>query len=384
MKSRDRKLLIKPKHLEAVNKASACRTDKLGIAVFCCKGCGSTVYVARSCKHRFCGRCGNADTIRWAGKMLSTLLNMKHHHIVSTLPQPFRYLAKMNGTLLFDLLFKSSAEVIKSWFKSRHKLRPGIVSVLHTAGSDLKFHPHIHMIVSGGGQDISTKSYRRLEGDYLCPQKFFGAQLRIKFQQELIKLFDREKIKTPKSIGDHKSFVSWLYRIKQKHWVVSIQKPLEDIKQIVGYVGRYTKRACLSEYKIVEIGKTIKFKYNDYKNTPRGERPRQAIKELTPYEFLDELLQHVPEKRYRMVRYFGIYNSLHMNKIPKGLRARVKEEAIEVADNFEWGEFEQFRKALIRSGKADPLFCKVCNQSMVLVAVHLKGKVINIFEYDSS
>jgi hypothetical protein len=166
--------------------------------------------------------------------------------------------------------------------------------------------------------------------------------------------------------------------------VVSIQKPLEDIKQIVGYVGRYTKRACLSEYKIVEIGKMIKFKYNDYKNTPRGERPRQAIKELAPYEFLDELLQHVPEKRYRMVRYFGIYNSLHMNKIPKGLRAQVKEEAIEVADNFEWGEFEQFRKALIGSGKADPLFCKVCNQSMVLVAVHLKGKVINIFEYDSS
>lgn len=370
--------------MEAVNKASSCRTDKLGVAVFCCTGCGTTVSVHRSCKHRFCGRCGNADTIRWAGKMLSTLLKMKHHHIVSTLPQPLRYLAKMNGKLIFDLLFKCSAEVIKSWFKARHNLRPGIVSVLHTAGSDLKFHPHIHMIVSGGGQDIETKGYRSLEGDYLCAQKFFGEQLRIKFQQGLIKLYDKGKIKTPGSIGDHDGLVSWLYRIKQKHWVVSIQKPLEDIKQIVGYVGRYTKRACLSEYKITEVGKTIKFKYNDYKNTARGEAPRQAIKELHPYEFLDQLLQHVPDKSYRMVRYYGLYNSLHINKIPKELRARQKEEEIAVEDNFEWGEFEQYRKALIRSGKGDPLFCSDCNQSMILVAIMLKGKVINVFEYDSS
>lgn len=384
LRSKERKLVIKDKHLEAVNKAIACQTDKLGIAVFACKSCGDTVNIPRSCKHRFCSRCGNAETMRWADNVLSSLLDMKHHHIVATLPQPFRFLSKMNGNLFYDLLFQASAEVIKSWFTSRHKLRPGIVSTLHTAGSDLKHHPHVHMIVSGGGQDIETKAYRELEGDYLCPQKFFGEQLRIKFQVRLIKLFDEGKIKTPDRISAHKSFVSWLYDIKQKHWVVSIQKPLADLGQIVGYVGRYTKRACLSEYKIIEIGKTVKFKYNDYKNTPRGEKPREGIRELSPYEFLDELLQHVPDKRYRMVRYFGIYNSLHLKKIPEELRGQQKIEEIEIDENFEWGEFEEFRKSMIRSGKSDPLFCSTCKESMVLVLIQLKGKTITVTADDTS
>ena len=384
VKSSDRKLFLTDKHFEAVNKASACRTEKLGIAVFCCEGCGDTQYIFRSCKHRFCSRCGMSDTMKWADKTLSHLLDFKHHHIVFTLPKPFRKLSKKNGNLLSDLLFTTSAQVIKSWFNARHQVNVGIVSVLHTAGSDLKYHPHVHMIVSGGGQIIQTQEYKEIEGDYLCPQKFFGKQFRIKFTQALIKLYDQGKLKTFRSITTHTEFVNWLYKIKQKNWVVSVQKPLKDVAQIVGYVGRYTKRSCISEYKIIEAGETIKFKYNDYKNSVRGQKPVQAIREMTPIDFFDELLQHVPDKRYRMVRYYGIYNAFHMHKIPKELRAEVKEDSTEYPEDYDWGPFEEFRKTMFRLGKPDPLYCSTCKRDMTWQHVLLKGKIIKMKAYEDS
>ena len=316
--------------------------------------------------------------------MLSRLMNIKHFHVVTTLPKALRSLAKLNGNDLYDLLFRTSAEVLKSWFKAKHKLMPGIVSVLHTAGSDLKFHPHVHMIVSGGGQLIGSGEYESLKSDFLCEQQFLGRQLKIKYQSKLIRLYEKGKLKTPLRIQEKKDLVNWLYNINQKHWIVSIQKPLEDIHQIIGYVGRYTKRACISEYKIAEVGQSIKFRYHDYKNTPRGEKPLEAIKSLSPAEFLDELLQHVPTKRYRMVRYYGLYNSVYLNNIPQSYKATFEAEKLPEEDDFEWGEFEAYRKSLIRSGRPDPLYCQTCKQDMILIGILFKGKFKSVFEYDSS
>ena len=105
---------------------------------------------------------------------------------------------------------------------------------------------------------------------------------------------------------------------------------------------------------------------------------------MSPASFLDELLQHVPDKGYQMVRYYGIYNSRHLNKIPTSLRSIVKAEEIKFEEDYEWGEFELYRKSLIRSGQSDPLYCQSCEQSMKWVGILLKGKFISIEDYDSS
>jgi len=287
--------------------------------------------------------------------------------------------------MLHNLLFKTSAAVIKSWFGVRHEVKPGIISVLHTAGSDLKYHPHVHMIVTRGGQEMEdSEVYREIGGNYLCPQYFLGKQLRIKFQQALIKLYDSGALKVGNGITSHSQFVSWLYRVKKDQWVVSIQPALEDPSHIVSYVGRYSKRTCLSEYKILEVGEVIRFEYKDYKHTPKGEKPRIGIRSMSPALFLNELLQHVPDKGYQMVRYYGIYNSRHLNKIPQCLRTEVKGDTIELAADYEWGEFELYRKSLILSGRPDPLYCEACQRSMVWVGILLKGEFINIEDYDSS
>jgi hypothetical protein len=241
------------------------------------------------------------------------------------------------------------------------------------------------MLVLAGGKDLEHGNYQILEKNFLTNQQFFGKQLKIKFNQELIKAFKKGILKTPNKIKDEKKFINFLYNIKQDHWIVSIQKPLDDVEQIVRYVGRYTKRACISEYKIEEIQPNIKFKFNDYKNTPRGEKPKVAIKQMKPFEFLDQLLQHVPNKRFMMVRYFGLYNSRYLKHIPKHLKLDIKIIEFDEENVFDINtEFWQYRNAFIKAGKPDPLYCTFCKQDMIFYAIKYKNKIINNPTYDDS
>jgi len=372
--SPDKKLYLDSKHWLAINKIRTCRTSRIGVTVFQCDGCGKSHYMFRSCKHRFCGSCGVDSTYAWSRQTLSRLLNMKHHHVVTTLPSALRHLSQLNGDLLHSLLFQSSSDLLKSWFCAKHNLLPGIVSVLHTAGSDLKYHPHVHMILSGGGQDLDTGEYRELPGSYLCAQRFLGKQLRIKFELGLLSLYKKGLLVVPDRIKDLQDLESFVSSIGKKHWIVSVQKPLSDLSEIVGYVGRYTKRCCLSEYKIESISDgAIKFWSNDYKNSKRGEKAKQVLVSLDYVTFLDRLLQHVPSKRYRMVRYYGLYSSYHLSKIPLEHRGEELEDSSYLGEEYEgedWGAFGSYRKRQIKLGKEDPLFCLNCQQDLVALRLY--------------
>ena len=289
---------------------------------------------------------------------------MKHHHIVMTLPKAMRHLCNLNQKIIYDLLFKLSAQVLQEWFSQKHNIIPGIVSVLHTAGSDLKNHPHVHMIVSGGGLDLKSKRPKELKGYYLTRQRFLANKLKKAFITKLKFLSKYNRLKLPsKRIPNHNTFEKWLGKISDKQWIVSIQKPLEDLKQIVGYVGRYTKRACISEYKIQHIeNNKIAFLYNDYKNTPRGQAPLQSLKTMNSIEFFDQLMQHVPDKRFRMVRYFGCYASHYKKQIPQNQKPKQENKEIELTHS--WGEFEELRRKDIENGKIDPLECPNCKSKL--------------------
>lgn len=219
------------------------------------------------------------------------------------------------------------------------------------------------MIVSAGGIDAELFSIRKLDSDFLTRQRFLANKFKVIFSKKLIQLFESAKLNLTKSkLNDPVKFKQFINKINQKQWIVSIQKPLEDLEQIVGYVGRYSKRTCLSEYKIVSIkNQYITFKFNDYKNTPRGEKPRVAFKTLHFVQFLDQLLFHVPDKSFRMVRYFGAYNSNYKKHIPS--KSTTTQINSELEDN-EWTEFSTVRNLDIQNGKPDPLLCPNCQTLM--------------------
>lgn len=300
---------------------------------------------------------------------------MKHHHVVMTLPKALRHIRKLNGDLLYNILFTESSKVLQEWFEKKHAIKPGIVSVLHTAGSDLKDHPHVHMIVSRGGLDLNNKSIKEVKGNYLTRQRFLAKKFSKRFISQLLKQYDSGNLKVAKRFDDDGlKFKKWLNNISEKQWIVSIQKPLSDIEKIVGYVGRYTKRACISEYKLRgEKNGLISFVYNDYKNSIRGEKPKQSIKTMKAEEFLDELLYHVPTKRFRMVRYYGSYASAYKKLIPshdKDIDQDQNDQELEHS----WGEFEELRKEELSRGKPDPLTCPNCKTKMEWLGVYYHGQ----------
>ena len=319
------------------------------------------------------------ETRRWAEESLKRLLPMKHHHLVFTLPKPFRAIAKRNEKLFYELLFRSTAKAVLAWFENKHEIKPGIVSVLHTSGSDLKYHPHIHMIVTGGGKEMKSETLKILEGDFLTRQRFMASKFKQYFFKELFSKVTSDKMDTKEKFnGDKEKFFAWAREIRDKHWIVSIQKPLKDIGQIVGYVGRYTKRACLSEYKITSWDKReVKILFNDYKNTPKGEKPRQSVKTFTSDDFFDSLLQHVPLQKFKMVRYYGLYTSHYKTFVQEHLDRKVT--TIESKD-VEWVEFEKYRELEKSKGKPDPLMCPNCNKIMDDISVIYSNRLI----YDDS
>lgn len=347
-----------------------------------CPSCGDVVEVLRSCRHRFCSRCGSISTKKWGEGLKARLLDIKHHHIVMTLPKAYRGLSKKNGTKVYDILFRSSAKTIARWFSGRYGLRVGVVSVLHTAGSDLKYHPHVHMLVSRGGVHKQTGEYRTIPGDYLCSQRELGYQFRRLFEQELLREYRKGDLELYPNLKEERDLLNWMRVQKGKHWIVSIQKPLADINDIVGYIGRYTRRACLSEYKLESIqGGIIRYRYNDYKGTKRGERAKEGIKEQPAEAFLDSLLQHVPDKGYRMVRYSGLYNSYYSSKIPlewKQKQATLKADLPEETKGF----YEAYRTGIESTGRPDPLVCKDCGVLREVVRVVYPKRIHRLSTYE--
>lgn len=361
-----RKLFIEKKHLITINKSINCGTSVIGTIVYKCISCLKEHFIFRRCGNRFCARCGYLETQKWANSTLSKLENIKHHHIVFTIPHLINKIAQTkNLNAIHNTLFKAAHLTILDFFKAKHNLKPGIVSVLHTFGSDLKYHPHVHLIVTAGGQN-SNSEIIELKNDFLTTQRSLADMFRKRFLEILNTLFINNSINLEFSnLKNKRLFHKWINKLSSIQWIASIQKPLKDIFQIIGYVGRYTKRACLSEYKISSISNgRILFTANDYKNSTRGEKPKQRIIDLSFVQFLDRLLMHVPNKRFRTVRYAGIYNSHYLKRKNNQIRNKQNLEFDFNQHQIETLQFSQYRNNSIQQNGFDPLICPNCNKPM--------------------
>jgi len=356
---------IPPHVFKAANQIRACRTPKLGTDVYQCPKCGTTKFVYHSCKNRFCPRCGQYETDHWAATILSQLPKLRHHHVVFTLPAQLRPLAKANPEIVHTLLFHTSAEVIKEWFAEKHHAIPGMISVLQTAGSDLHYHPHIHMIVSAGG--LKGDRWFELAGDYLVNHKYLQKKFRWRFLKELVAAYDQGRLQLPGGLANLQARCEFMRLVKKLHsveWVVSVQPPLTDPENIVRYVGRYTRRACLSEYRIISFAEgIITFECKDY-ITAKGDKPGTKSVSLHYREFFDRLFQHVPLPSFRMVRYYGLY--AHFKDLPPLPETAPQQRP----EPLTW------RALQIEKTGEDPLVCPICRCELVFRQMAFPGVMI--------
>lgn len=346
----DPKHFIQPEQYKAVQAIRTCRTAALGIDIYSCPECGDTTEVYHNCKNRFCPTCSWSDTVRWAEKIKSDMLNMPHRHAVFTIPHQLIPLIKRNEFAMLNMQMKVSADTLKDWIDYKYGLRIGIISVLHTFGELKNFHSHVHMIVSWGGVD-KTGAIQQIKGQYVN-YDFLKANFRYKYENRLVELFVCGKLQHDfKDLIDFKRF---LKRINKKNWIIHLEEPMETPSAVIRYIGRYSKRACLSEYKITQMEEeTIGFKYKDYKNKDFNGHPIEKEKVLNYRDFFPLLLQHVPLPYFRLVRYYGIYSN--RGHLPK--------------EYFNQDEFTPINWSSLQEAETgnDPLFCQNCKVNKIYI-----------------
>lgn len=296
-------------HVEhVIQQLKSCRTGLLGYHLYKCSNndCLKLKYQYHSCRNRHCPACGSMQKDLWLDDRRSELLPISYYHIVFTLPHELNTVILGNRKPLYKLLFDAAAETLLDFAKKPKHLgaTPGILTVLHTWGQQLSFHPHLHCVVSGGGMlktkdGVIWKNAVRNKDDFLFPVKAMAMVFRVKYLQGLKKLIANKEA-TLQSQSDFLEMVNHLY---SKDWVVYAKKPFGGPQQVIEYLGRYTHKVAITNNRIKDVNmerNIVKFDYKDY-------AADSQIKEmeLNASEFIRRFEQHILPKYFTKIRTYG-------------------------------------------------------------------------------
>jgi len=308
-------------HVQKVlQRLKTCRTASLGYHVYRCSddACGHIKYQYHSCRDRHCPNCGAIKKQEWIEARTQELLPVKYYHVVFTLPHELNSLVMGHRKFLFKLIFDAAAQTLLCFAKDPKYLgaTPGIISVLHTWGQQLSFHPHIHCIVSGGGitDDNAWKDATKNEWRFLFPVKAMSIVYRTKFLQVLKQMIDSGDVILPDN-KDEKQLLNLLY---QKHWVVYAKAPFGGPHAVIEYLGRYTHKVAISNHRINRINEdgSVTFEYKDYRSTATGNADHNKQKQMTisSTEFIRRFEQHILPPRFTKIRTYGYLSNRNRHR----------------------------------------------------------------------
>lgn len=339
-----------------VAKMLLCRNG-WGHADYECLTCGTTRRVPHTCKSRFCSSCGKAAVDRWVESTLSEILDVSYKHLVFTIPAQFRDWLRLNRKAGLDAFFRAVKDCLLEYADQRG-YRPGLISVMHTFGARLNWNVHIHVIITCGGLSTSQESW---VVTHYIPQQVIRPMFRYAFLKEMKALFRAGQLRPPprwRAIRDYAAFNSWLTQFYKKEWYVHLGKTLEEAKHTVRYVGRYGKRPVLAESRIEAFdGERVTFSYKDRATD------EEASLTLPVLEFVGRIIQHIPDENFRTVRHAGLFATRVRTEALATARRVLKQTALPKPLRIPW------RSLIERTFHYDPLICKRCGDTMVLVAV---------------
>jgi len=281
-----------------------CRTAALGYHLYRCSSeqCGYTHYQYHSCHDRHCPNCGGLKKQQWIEARMQELLPVKYYHVVFTLPHELNPIVLGHRKLLYKLLFDACSQTLLSFASDPQYLGalPGIISVLHTWGQQLSFHPHIHCIVSGGGvtADNGWKAAKKNSYRFLFPVKAMATVYRAKFIEGLQQMMNKGEVVMPDGT-DGKALISLVY---QKDWVVYAKAPFGGPHAVIEYLGRYTHKVAISNQRLQSINEdgTVTFEYKDY-----ADGGTKKLMALSAGEFIRRFEQHILPRGFTKIRTYG-------------------------------------------------------------------------------
>ena len=310
--------------LKVMTSIVRCRTAALGGHVARCENgaCGHTVIGYNSCRDRHCPKCQGAAARDWLAEREAELLPVPYFHVVYTLPAPISDIAYTNKAVIYDLLFKASAETtLKIAATAKHLgARIGFMSVLHTWGSALTHHPHIHMVVPGGGFSAArgekggrptgkqeSAKWIGCRENYFLPVLVLSALFRRLFLEMLVEAHSAGRLRFfggHAGLVDAAAFEAFIAPLRGIDWVVYAKEPFAGPEQVLRYLSRYTHRIAISNRRLISAdANTVSFKFKDY----RIEGPaRYTSMTLATGEFIRRFLMHVLPKGFHRIRHYGL------------------------------------------------------------------------------
>ena len=282
-----------------LNQLRKCRTAALGGHINACDQCGHFQIAYNSCRNRHCPSCQGLKREEWILQQEAILLPVPYFHVVFTLPAELNGLCIAHPRLLYSLLFKCAKDTINAFAKDPKFLgaKTGITTVLHTWGQNLSLHPHLHCIIPGGGIDRQGKWVTtRSEGKYLFPRNAMRKVFKGKFLAGLKDLASKEAIVFPNQLKEQ------LYR---KKWVVYAKRPFANPEAVIEYLGRYTHKVAISNFRIKKLTPThVTFEWKDYRTGGN-----KKLMTLPVLEFLRRFCLHFLPDRFQRIRHYGILSS---------------------------------------------------------------------------
>jgi hypothetical protein len=301
---------ISLRQLKVMSAIERCRTAALGGHVARCETCTHSHIAYNSCRDRHCPKCQAAVAKEWLAAREAELLPVPYYHVVFTLPAAIADIAYQNKAVIYDLLLKVSAETMITIAADPKRLgaKIGIISVLHTWGSAMTHHPHVHMIVPGGGISPDGKRWVSCRPKYLLPVPVLSERFKRQFLKRLRAAHEAGSLKffgEHRHLADRKAFATYLAPLKKTKWYVNTKRPFAGPRQVIAYLSRYTHRVAISNSRLITMGNEgVTFKYKDYRVEGRK---RYKTMTLEPHEFIRRFLTHVLPRGFHRIRHYGLF-----------------------------------------------------------------------------
>jgi hypothetical protein len=358
--------------MKVMTAVERCRTAALGGHVARCENeaCGHLHIAYNSCRNRHCPKCQATAAQDWLEAREAELLPVGYFHVVFTLPAPIADIAFQNKRVVYDLLFKASAETMLTIAADPKHLgaRIGITAVLHTWGSAMTHHPHVHMIVPGGGISLDGSKWISCRKTFLLSFSVLSQLFKRLFLEKLIKAHDDRVLNfygEHAGLADRVTFDAFLKPLRKLNWYVNIKDPFAGPDAVLAYLSRYTHRVAISNRRLVRVDADgVAFRYKDYR---AGHRERWKTMTLTPHEFIRRFLSHILPKGFHRIRHYGLF--ANGNRAINIARARallsVHAPTNDEADNVEDASPDETRIL--------NLPCPCCGGRMIIIEVFAAG-----------
>jgi len=289
-----------------------CRTAALGSHLERCDACQHERICYDSCRNRHCPKCQSLARAQWIEERQEELLDTEYFHVVFTLPEEIAAIAYQNKEVVYDILFRTVSETLRTIAADPKHLGAeiGFFAVLHSWGQNLLFHPHLHCVVPGGGLSTNGDRWISCRPRFFLPVRVLSHFFRRLFLECLEKAFDDGQLRFFSSLydlQDRRAFLRYMAPLRKAKWVVYAKPPFAGPHQVLDYVGRYTHRVAISNNRLLDMQDGhVQFRYKDYRHASQ-----QKLMTLSADEFIRRFLLHVLPDGFHRIRYYGFLGNRH-------------------------------------------------------------------------